>query len=152
MEKQASSSRRAPRLRTFPQKLLGCVDSRLLGASLVSLEELLVVVRLPCSLHPESIRYAACRAFCKSPRLCEWVLRRSYRLRIAGKRAPHSRRFCLQLPISWFSLPEGNAFVSFSVSAEHVCLEQVWLLPADARPPHRVDVRLQAPPTPPRAG
>lgn len=143
-QKQASQ----PRLRSFPQRLCAEVDGRVLSTGLASLEELPVTVKVPCTLHPESIRYAACRAFVKSTSLQGWALRCSYRLRVGGRRCPKEQRFCLQLPISFFSLTEGQAFAAFSVSAERICLTQVWLLPADAPAPRRVSVRLTAPAQP----
>ncbi len=132
-------------VRRFPQGLQAEVSGRQLGAALASAADLPVTVAIPCPLHPESIRYAACRAFLKSPSLRAWALERSYRLRLSGRRRPSCRFFCAQLPVQLFALARGQAFVLFSVSGERVCVEQVWLLPEGARPPRRVSVRLQLP-------
>lgn len=139
-QKQASQ----PRLRSFPQRLRAEVDGRVLSTGLASLEELPVIVKVPCSLHSESVRYAACRAFVKSASLQGWALRRSYRLRVGGRCCPREQHFCLQLPISFFALDEGQAFAAFSVSAERICLTRVWLLPAGEPAPRRVSVQLTA--------
>ena len=137
------ASPNAWRLQSFPQKLCAQVDGRLLCTGLASLEALPQTVAVPCSLHPDSVRYAACRAFLKCPGLRDWALQRSYRLRLGGKRCPKSQRFCLALPVRYFSLAEGQAYIAFSVSGERVCVEQVWLLPAGACPPRRVTLQVR---------
>lgn len=138
---QAAPAKKA--VRRFPQGLRAEVAGRQFGAALASAADLPLTVAIPCPLHPESIRYAACRAFLKSPSLRAWVLERSYRLRLSSRRRPRRLRFCAQLPVQLFALARGQAFVLFSVSGEQVCVEQVWLLPSGARPPRRVHVRLQ---------
>lgn len=132
-------------VRRFPKRLQAAVNERQLGTALASAADLPLTVAIPCPLLPDSIRYAACRAFLKSPGLRAWVLERSYRLRLGGRRRPRQQRFCMQLPAQLFALTRGQAFIAFSVSAEQVCVEQVWLLPEGTRPPRCINVRLQLP-------
>lgn len=126
----------------FPLRMQDRAGGRLLAGDVLAAGDFSADVRVPCPLVADSIRYAACRAFVKSPRLRQVLLPISLRLRVGGRGTPKAVRHCLALPASAFDLREGSAFVRFAVTREGVRLEQVWLLPAGATPPCRVTLRL----------
>lgn len=126
----------------FPLRMQDRVGGRLLAADVAADGDFAAEVRVPCPLVADSVRYAACRAFVKSPRLRQALLPVSLRLRVGGRGTPKAVRHCVALPAACFALREGSAYVRFAVTREGVRVERVWLLPAGATPPCRVTLRL----------
>lgn len=83
---------------------------------------------LPCSLEPDTLRYAACRVFQKVPRLRRETARLSWQLRLARGSARRGVRGSYLLPAAWLGLPGAWARVCILVDPQGVTVRRLELL------------------------
>ena len=88
-----------------------------------------VTVENRLRFHPETdtVCYAVCRFFTKTPALCRAYARESYRMRLAKGKGRRPQRHRITLPAPLLELPAGWVQVRFQVDPEGVTVRQVVL-------------------------
>ena len=91
-------------------------------------KELRFFSQVPCDLELDTVAYAVCRFFVKSPAMCRLCAPESYRIRLAtGRKRKAQRHKCL-LPAPLLELPGGWARIYYTVDAIGVTVQEVSLL------------------------
>lgn len=95
-------------------------------------------------LHPDTAAYAARRTIAHSRRMHNWLVPRSYQLRLAKGKARRAQLLWVQMDCRSFGLPAGSAdvYVRLSVDAAGVAVERVELAAPHARVHFRPDAVL----------
>lgn len=83
--------------------------------------------RLHTSLEPDTICYAVCRFFARTPALCRTYTWESYRLRLARGKGRRPRRHRCTIPAPLMELPAGWVQVQFQVDPAGVSIRQISL-------------------------
>lgn len=85
--------------------------------------------RLKTRLEPDTVCYAVCRFFAKTPALCRAYTWESYQLRLARGKGRRARRHQCAIPAPLMELPAGWVQVRFQVDPTGVKLRQITLTP-----------------------
>lgn len=85
--------------------------------------------RLKTRLEPDTVCYAVCRFFAKTPALCRAYTWESYQLRLARGKGRRARRHQCAIPAPLMELPAGWVQVHFQVDPTGVKLRQITLTP-----------------------
>lgn len=85
--------------------------------------------RLAGFLDADTVRYAVCRFFTKTPSLCRTYAWESYQLRLARGKGRRPHRHCCAIPAPLMELPAGWVQVRFQVDPVGVSIRQIVLTP-----------------------
>ena len=97
-------------------------------------------------LDDDTVAYAICRLFCRSPKLAQPYVWESYQLRLATGKERKVQRHRITIPASLAELPGGWINVKFSVAPTGIQVDRVEFLGSESGSPIYGDAA-GAPPT-----